>query len=167
MQNAATEANDPESPQQPNLLLTPETERTVDTWQQSGSFPFPELPVFPQPQWHEYSKIDLRLIHHVSSISSSMSHTGSDRLTTWTEHMPKRGWASLMTGTKTIVAHMQPWRHESMFAGHIIEQGLTAPQAFPNATGYPVTQESRREQQATLQHIAHSLQRIRSYLAGI
>ncbi|KAK5013172.1 hypothetical protein LTR39_003780 [Cryomyces antarcticus] len=96
-----------------------------------------------------------------------MSHTGSDRLTTWTEHMPKRGWASLMTGTKTIVAHMQPWRHESMFAGHIIEQGLTAPQAFPNATGYPVTQESRREQQATLQHIAHSLQRIRSYLAGI
>ncbi|KAK5016387.1 hypothetical protein LTR60_002426 [Cryomyces antarcticus] len=72
-----------------------------------------------------------------------------------------------MTGTKTIVAHMQPWRHESMFAGHIIEQGLTAPQAFPNATGYPVTQESRREQQATLQHIAHSLQRIRSYLAGI
>lgn len=79
----------PKSPQQPNLLWTPEIEATIELWQQTGDFPFPELRVYPLPQWRAYSKIDLRLIHHLSSISNEMFRSRTSKLTVWTDLMPK------------------------------------------------------------------------------
>ncbi|KAF2087121.1 hypothetical protein K490DRAFT_42886 [Saccharata proteae CBS 121410] len=235
----------PKSPQPPNLLWSPEIEATIDLWRQTGEFPFPELNVYPQPQWTLYSKTDLRLVHHLSSISNDMFRSRTSNLTVWSEKMPAlgrflsiassypfvmhsilafsaahlawisqssetrnlafhhggialrglheaignfsrvnsdavlasslllswqatdwRGWASLMTGIKTIINAMIPWRHESAFADLIAEQGMTVSQTFVNSAGSLVTPEARHEHLGTLQHIYNSLQRIQPYLAN-
>jgi hypothetical protein len=77
----------PQSPQQPNLLWTPEIEATIELWRQTGEFPFPELRVYPQPEWRALTTIDLRLIHHLSSISNEMFRNRTSTL--WTDMMPK------------------------------------------------------------------------------
>jgi hypothetical protein len=77
------------SPEQLPLAFTPAAESRLDLWQQTGSFPYPELNVFPQPSAHEYSKTDLRLIHHLSSISNDLLLNNSNNLTLWTQKMPK------------------------------------------------------------------------------
>lgn len=236
----ATAPESPKSPQQPNLLWTPEIEATIDLWQQTGDFPFPELRVYPQPQWRAYSKTDLRLIHHLSSISNEMFRNRTSKLTVWADLMPKflsvasshpfvmhsilafsashlawisqstetrnlafqhggvalkglhegianfskvnsdavlasslllawqatdwRGWASLVTGTKTVISAMQPWRHESLFADYIAEQGAAPNKSYMNPAGTLVTQESRREHLGIIQLIQSSLQRLNPYL---
>lgn len=77
------------SPEQLPLVFTPAAESRLDHWQQTGSFPYPDLNVFPQPVAHEYSKTDLRLIHHISSISNDLHLNNSNNLTLWTQKMPK------------------------------------------------------------------------------
>ncbi|KAK5707824.1 hypothetical protein LTR97_000362 [Elasticomyces elasticus] len=77
------------SPEQPSMLLTPGSESRIDLWQQTGSFPYPDLQVFPPPQTHEYSKNELRLIHHLSSISNDLLLKGTSHLTVWTPKMSK------------------------------------------------------------------------------
>lgn len=79
----------PKSPRQPNLLWTPEIEATIDLWRSTGEFPFSELRVYPQPLWRAYSKTELRLIHHLSSITNEMFRSQTSRLTLWTDLMPK------------------------------------------------------------------------------
>lgn len=81
----------PQSPQQPNLLWTPEIEATIELWRQTGEFPFPELRVYPQPQWRTLTTVDLRLVHHLSSISSEMFRNRTSKATLWTDMMPKYG----------------------------------------------------------------------------
>ena len=77
--------------EQPNLLWTPEIERSIDIWQQQGRFPFPfpELHIYPQPHWGSYSRDDLRLLYHVSQISNDMIASKSSKLTLWIEYMPR------------------------------------------------------------------------------
>ena len=77
------------SPEQLPLVFTPAAESRLDHWQQTGSFPYPDLNVFPQPVAHEYSKTDLRLIHHISYISNDLHLNNSNNLTLWTQKMPK------------------------------------------------------------------------------
>ncbi|KAF2757154.1 hypothetical protein EJ05DRAFT_57176 [Pseudovirgaria hyperparasitica] len=72
-----------------NLLWTKEIEQTVDIWLRNGEFPFPELRVYPQPQWHSYSKTELRLIHHLCSITNEMLRNRSTKLTVWTDCLPQ------------------------------------------------------------------------------
>jgi hypothetical protein len=79
----------PKSPHQPNLLWTPEIDATIELWRQTGEFPFPELRVYPQPQWRIFPKNDLRLVHHLASISNEMFANRTSRLTLWTDMMPK------------------------------------------------------------------------------
>lgn len=79
----------PQSPQQPNLLWTPEIEATIELWRQTGEFPFPELRVYPQPQWRALTTVDLRLVHHLSSISNEMFRNRTSKSTLWTDMMPK------------------------------------------------------------------------------
>ncbi len=90
----------PQSPQQPNLLWTPEIEATIELWRQTGEFPFPDLRVYPQPQWRILTKTDLRLIHHLSSISNEMFRNRTSRSTLWTDMMPKY---VLMSSIKTSI----------------------------------------------------------------
>ncbi|CAE7031349.1 hypothetical protein PTNB73_05256 [Pyrenophora teres f. teres] len=230
----------PQSPQQPNLLWTPEIEATIELWRQTGEFPFPELRVYPQPQWRALTTVDLRLVHHLSSISSEMFRNRTSKSTLWTDMMPKflsiaashsfvmhsilafsashlawisqstetrnlafhhasialkglhdgianftklnsdavlasslllawqatdwRGWASLITGTKTVIQAMQSWRHESLFADYIAEHTPMPNRHFMNPSSTPITAEARREQLNVLVDIHASLQRLQPYL---
>lgn len=74
---------------QPNLLWTPEIDKTVEVWRQTGEFPFPELNVFPQPQWSSFTKIDLRLLHHIAQICCEVNRSRTSKITLWTELMPQ------------------------------------------------------------------------------
>ncbi|KAJ5062046.1 hypothetical protein J3E74DRAFT_38957 [Bipolaris maydis] len=230
----------PQSPQQPNLLWTPEIEATIELWRQTGEFPFPELRVYPQPQWRSLTTVDLRLIHHLSSISNEMFRNRTSKSTLWTDMMPKflsiaashpfvmhsilafsashlawisqsaetrnlafhqaslalkglhdgitnftkhnsdavlasslllawqatdwRGWASLVTGTKTVIQSMQPWRHESLFADYIAEHTPMPDRHFMNPISTPISPEAHREHINTLVDIHASLQRLQPYL---
>jgi hypothetical protein len=89
MENLGSESELQQSPEQSAVALTPGTESRIEQWQQTGSFPYPELQVFPPPPTHEYSKNELRLIHHLSSISNELLLKGSTALTIWTQKMPK------------------------------------------------------------------------------
>lgn len=233
----------PESPktgQQPNLLWTAEIDATVELWRQTGEFPFPELRVYPQPQWRAYSKTDLRLIHHLSSISNEMFRNRTSNLTIWSDMMPKflsiaaahpfvmhsilafsashlawisqspdtrnlafhhagialkglhegiaaftrtnsdavlasslllawqatdwRGWASLVTGTKTVIQAMQPWRHESLFADYIAEHTPMPSKSLMNPISSPISQEARRDHLQTLADLQNALHDLQPYL---
>ncbi|KAL1592334.1 hypothetical protein SLS60_011412 [Paraconiothyrium brasiliense] len=79
----------PKSPQQPNLLWTPEIDATIEQWRQTGVWPFDHLQVYPQPQWRIFPKTDLRLVHHVATISNEMFSHQTSKLTLWTDMMPK------------------------------------------------------------------------------
>lgn len=83
------EAEGQSSPEQPSILLTPGSERRIDDWQQSGGFPYPGLQIFSPPQMQDYSKNDLRLIHHLSGLSNELMCKGTSGLTIWTQKMPK------------------------------------------------------------------------------
>ncbi|KAI9721703.1 MAG: hypothetical protein M1812_002037 [Candelaria pacifica] len=76
------------SPQLVNLLWTPEVEREIELWQQSGRFPFPELRLLHPPLPQDFSTTDLRLIHHVSSVSKEMHYSRCNKFTVWTEKIP-------------------------------------------------------------------------------
>lgn len=89
MENLSSDSESQPSPEQPPVLLTPDSESRVEIWQQTGGFPYPELHVFPQPQTHEYSKNELRLIEHLSSISNELLFKGTSGLTIWTQKLPK------------------------------------------------------------------------------
>lgn len=86
---AIASGESPKSPGQPNLLMNPEIEAAIDLWQQTGAFPFTGLPIFPQPEWHSYSKSELRLIHHVCSITQDMMSSETSKLTIWAALMPR------------------------------------------------------------------------------
>lgn len=89
MENAGSDTESLSSPEQPTISFSPGTESRIDLWQQTGSFPYPGLEVFPPPQTHEYSKNDLRLIHHLSCISNDLLLKGSSDLSIWTSKIPK------------------------------------------------------------------------------
>jgi hypothetical protein len=77
------------SPEQHSLSFSPSTESKIEHWQSTGSFPYPDLQVFPPPPTQEYSKNELRLIHHLTSVSNELRSKGVSMLTTWTEKVPK------------------------------------------------------------------------------
>ncbi|KAF2162171.1 hypothetical protein M409DRAFT_27551 [Zasmidium cellare ATCC 36951] len=89
MESVGSDAESQSSPEQASLVFTPSTENRIDLWQQTGSFPYPGLQVFPPPQTHEYSKNELRLMDHLSSISSDLMLKGTTNLTIWTQKVPK------------------------------------------------------------------------------
>ena len=76
-------------PGQANLLWTPEIERNVDLWRQTGQFPFADLQITPQPQWQSFSRTDLRLVYHLASVCWEMQQSRTSKLTIWTDLMPK------------------------------------------------------------------------------
>lgn len=89
MENIGSDTDSQSSPEQTQLSFSPGTESRIDLWQQTGSFPYPGLQVFPPPQTHEYTKNDLRLIHHLSAISNDLMLKGTSNLTIWTQKVPK------------------------------------------------------------------------------
>ncbi|KIV99743.1 hypothetical protein, variant [Verruconis gallopava] len=74
---------------QANVLWTPDVSRAVDQWQSTGQFPFPDLQIYPQPQWQSLARDDLRLIYHLLSVCSEMVQSRTSKLTIWTELLPR------------------------------------------------------------------------------
>ncbi|KAK3327962.1 hypothetical protein B0T19DRAFT_178793 [Cercophora scortea] len=76
------------TPDKPDLMWTPEIEATIDQWQRTGVFPFPSLNIYPAPAPQFLSVENLRLIHHVASISHQMMEMGANGFTLWTQQIP-------------------------------------------------------------------------------
>jgi hypothetical protein len=76
-----------------------------------------------------------------------------------------RSWASLITGTKTVIQSMQPWKHESLFVDYIAEHTPMPNRHFMNPLSTPISQEARTQQLNTLTDIHSSLQRMQPYLS--
>ncbi|KAK4127439.1 hypothetical protein N657DRAFT_210598 [Parathielavia appendiculata] len=76
------------SPDKPDLMWTPETEATIDQWRRTGVFPFPSLGIYPAPAPELLTLEDLRLIHHVASISHQMQELDASDFTLWTRQIP-------------------------------------------------------------------------------
>lgn len=76
------------TPDKPDLLWTPEIEATINQWQQTGIFPFPALNIYPAPNPQFLSTENLRLIHHVASISNQLRSIDADGFTLWTRQIP-------------------------------------------------------------------------------
>ncbi|KAL8396741.1 hypothetical protein RB594_003717 [Gaeumannomyces avenae] len=76
------------SPDRPDLMWTPEIETTIEQWQRTGIFPFPQMNIYPAPNPQVLTIEDLRLIHHVASISHQMLRIDADGFTLWTRQIP-------------------------------------------------------------------------------
>ena len=73
----------------PNLLWTPQIEREIERWQQTGIFPYPELGLRSFDQFRTLSTVDLRLIHHLSTIYRDMQSIDFINCTLWASEIPK------------------------------------------------------------------------------
>ena len=89
MEGVSSDTESQHSPEQSSLVLSPDTERRINLWQQTGSLTYPELQMFPTLQVHEYSKEELRLVHHLVSITNDLSSRGTADLTVWVQKMPR------------------------------------------------------------------------------
>ena len=78
----------PKSPRGLNLLWNPSIEAEVDNWARTKIYPFPELALSNHRQFHGLSKIDLRLVHHVSQLYKDLQHMGVVHCTAWVEKLP-------------------------------------------------------------------------------
>lgn len=76
------------TPEKPDLMWTPENEAAIEKWRQTGVFPFPSLNIYPAPAPQLLTKEELRLIHHVASISHQMMEIGANGFTMWTRQIP-------------------------------------------------------------------------------
>ncbi|KAI9669181.1 MAG: hypothetical protein M1829_005182 [Trizodia sp. TS-e1964] len=81
-------ARSPQTPQSANLPTSPDVERELAIWRQTGISPFPALrmPLTLMPQ--SYSASELRLLHHICSISQEMQLRNTNRYTIWTAQIP-------------------------------------------------------------------------------
>ena len=73
----------------PNLLWSAQIENEVETWQRTGIFPFPELGLQSVEHFYPLSSIDLRLVHHVSSIYRDLQRIDFIQCTLWASEIPK------------------------------------------------------------------------------
>jgi hypothetical protein len=72
----------------PNLMWNPSIEAEVDMWMRTGVYPFPELALVNHQQFRNLTKIELRLVHHLSSIYRDLNRKGLIHLTAWVEKLP-------------------------------------------------------------------------------
>lgn len=70
-------------------MWTPEVEAIIDHWQQTGMFPVPGLDINHPPNPQCYNAEELRLIHHVASISHELGNWDANSFTLWTSQIPR------------------------------------------------------------------------------
>jgi len=71
-----------------DLRMTPQIERDIQLWRETGVYPFPSLGVTAQPTLTQYSNTDLRLIHHISSIADQMQNAEAQQRSVWVRRVP-------------------------------------------------------------------------------
>lgn len=67
----------------PDLLMSPELQQRLDNWRITGDPPLLELQTQDKVYWTRFSTIDLRLIHHVVTLSTDMHTRGYSSCTVW------------------------------------------------------------------------------------
>lgn len=72
----------------PDLNMSPQIQRELDDWRETGVYPFPSLGVDNQPSPSRYSQTDLRLIHHISSVAAQMQAAEPSNSAIWTKRVP-------------------------------------------------------------------------------
>ena len=70
------------------LMMTPDLQHRLDNWRLTGDSPLPELRSSDPTYWMGFSTIDLRLIHHVVTLSSDIHERGYSSCTAWATKMP-------------------------------------------------------------------------------
>lgn len=89
MENLPAESESHPSPEQTSIPSSLEIDQSINTWLQTGNFPYPELQVFPAPQPQSYGRNDLQLIMHLSSIARSLLLNGTSEINVWTTKVPQ------------------------------------------------------------------------------
>lgn len=74
------------SPDKPDLMWTPQIEEEINQWKVTGVFPFPHI--YPAPTPCDLTLDQLRLIHHVASISEQIESLNANGFTLWTRRIP-------------------------------------------------------------------------------
>lgn len=69
--------------QPPDLLMSPDLQHRLDKWRITGESPLAELQVGDKVYWTRFSTIDLRLIHHIVTLSTDMYRRGYSTCTVW------------------------------------------------------------------------------------
>ncbi|OAL40579.1 hypothetical protein AYO20_00315 [Fonsecaea nubica] len=72
----------------PDLLMSPELQLRLDNWRLTGESPLQELQVSDRIYWTRFSTIDLRLVHHITTLSTDMYNLGYSPCTVWVSRMP-------------------------------------------------------------------------------
>ncbi|KAI5817316.1 hypothetical protein BZA77DRAFT_245301 [Pyronema omphalodes] len=220
----------------PDLAMNPQIQGELDTWRETGVYPFPSLELGNQPIPSRYSQTDLRLIHHISSIAAQMQAAEPGNSALWTKRVPMflriasrhdfvmnsllglsashlswltaspatlqlayqhRGfafqglqesignfskensdavlaasillswqvtdwpsWASLLQGTATVIDAMEPWKHESEFAGFMAEKEIFSRGPFRQQIVDPTRDRH------VVSHVYHALTMLYDYLDG-
>jgi hypothetical protein len=72
----------------PDLLMPPELQKRLDNWRLTGEPIVNELRSANPSFWQRFSTIDLRLIHHIVTLSSDLNNSGYSTCTAWAPKMP-------------------------------------------------------------------------------
>lgn len=72
----------------PDLLMSAELQASLDQWRITGECPISELRTTAPEYWMHFSTIDLRLIHHVATLSIDLQNRGYAQCTSWAPKMP-------------------------------------------------------------------------------
>ncbi|KAL9102885.1 MAG: hypothetical protein Q9163_002008 [Psora crenata] len=72
----------------PNLLSNPTIEQELETWRTTGICPFPEMRLQVPQQFQGFSRIELRLIQHLSHIYREMRLADFVGCTVWVQQIP-------------------------------------------------------------------------------
>ena len=68
--------------------MTPQIERDIQRWRETGLYPFPSLGVTEDTTLTQYSDTDLHLIHHISSIAAQMQNAEAQQHSVWVRRVP-------------------------------------------------------------------------------
>jgi hypothetical protein len=80
-----------------DLLWTTDAQREIAEWQRTALLPVLNTPFFSQRTMSRLSMTDLRLIHHVSSITGQMQARGCMKLSIWVPCIPMYVFRGLVT----------------------------------------------------------------------
>lgn len=72
----------------PDLLMSSDLQKRLDNWRLSGEPILVELRTADPMYWTRFSTIDLRLIHHIITLSSDLHNRGYSSCTAWATKMP-------------------------------------------------------------------------------
>ena len=71
----------------PDLMMTPDLQQFLDDWRLTGDSPIPQLRTNDPTYWTRFSVIDLRLVHHIVTLSSDIEERGYSSCTAWATKM--------------------------------------------------------------------------------